>query len=205
MRKKSSKSFISCLLFVATLLSGASGVKASPEKGVVYFGLLKSVDTTNRVIQMEVLNLKAGESLKKKETRSFLITPDAKIGIEQPNGKIMQNMTLHNVMASRWVWVASHDGEVSWEVTATSYVSDRGYLVEAEGEQVTLKLNMRRIGRRRIGVSEKTPPRKFTIAEGTPCFYKGKQISPSLIGPNTYLEVTSLDGGAVVLVTILDS
>jgi hypothetical protein len=204
MYKRRSNSFILSLLFVAAFLLGARGVKASPEKGVVYFGLLKSVDTVNRVIHMEVLNTQAGESLKKKEMRSFLITPDAKIGIEQPNGKTMQNMTLHNVATCRWVWVDSRDGEISWKVTATPYVSYRGYLVEAEGNQITLKLNMRRVGSRRNGISEKTPPRKFSVLEDTPCFYKGKQISPSLIGPNTYLEVTSLEDGGVVLINVLD-
>ena len=198
MRKKRLNGFTLCLLFLATLFSSVNAVKASPDKGVVYFGLLKSVDTANRVIHMEVHNIKAGESLKKKEMRSFLIAPDAQIGIEQPNGKMVQNMMLYNVAGCRWVWVASHDGEVSWNVTASPYVSFRGHLIEAEGNQITLKLNLRRIGRRQTLIGEKTPPREFSIPAGTPCFYKGKQISPSLIGPGTHLEVTSIDGGGVV-------
>lgn len=208
MRIKRLNGFAPWLLVVTALLLSVNAVKASPgspEKGDVYFGLLKSVDTANRVIHMEVHNINIRERAEKDEKlRSFYIHPNAKIGIEQPNGKMMQNMTLHNVAVSRWVWVATHDGEVSADVTASSYISFRGYLMEAQSNQITLKLNRRRVGRRVSSIGEKTAPRTFTIPGGVPILYKGQQVSPSLIGPGAHLEVTSLDGGGVVLITVQD-
>lgn len=208
MVKKRLKSFVSGCLFLSVLLLGANAVQASPgspEKGDVYFGLLKSVDTANRVIHMEVHNINIRERAEKEDKmRSFLIHPYAKISIEQPDGKMMQNMTLHNVAVSRWVWVATHDGEISADVAASSYISFRGHLMEAKGNQITLKLNRRRVGRRVSSIGEKTPPRTFNIPGGVPILYKGQQVSPSLIGPGAHLEVTSLDGGGVVLITVQD-
>ena len=208
MKEKRLNRFVLCLLVAVALLLSANGVKASPgspEKGDVYFGLLKSVDIANRIIHMEVHNINIRERVEKDEKmRSFFIHPNAKIGIEQPNGKMMQNMTLHNVAVSRWVWVATHDGEVSADVTASSYISFRGHLQEAAGNQIKLKLNRRRVGRRVSSIGEKTEPRTFNIPGGVPILYKGRQVSPSLIGPGAHLEVTSVDGGAVVLITVQD-
>jgi hypothetical protein len=200
--------FVPCLVVVAALLLSACGGKASPgspEKGDVYFGLLKSVDTANRIIHMEVHNINIRERAEKEDkSRSFYIHPNAKIIIEQPNGKMMPNMTLHNVAVSRWVWVATHDGEISADVAASSYVSFRGHLTKAEGNQITLKLNRRRVGRRVSSIGEKTPPRTFNIPGGTSILYKGQPVSPSLIGVGAHLEVTSLEGGGVVLITVHD-
>lgn len=183
-------------------LLGANAVQAAQEKGDVYFGEIKSVDTVNRVVSIDMININRNE--KAKGIRSFFVAPDANIVIERPDGRFDKNMTIYNVAVSRWAWIASFDGETTRDMSASGLTSYRGTLLEVQGNTIQLQLKERRRGARRDAISSKEKPRSFEIPENIVCRYKGKQIPPSLIGLGTYLEVTRQEKGGVVLVTVLD-
>ncbi len=196
--------FIGGLLFAALLLLSVDSAQAAPKKkkADVYFGAIKSVDTVNRVVHVDVINV--NHNSKRRGPRSFTVAPNAGFNIEQMDGKIVRNMTLHNVAESSWIWVSSYDGETAIGMTGSSFTSYLGTLVEVQGSTVRVKLEERTRGTRRNKIPATDEPRSFLITEKVLYRYKGKIIDPSFIAHDAYLRVTTLEKGGVVMITVLD-
>ncbi len=204
MRKNQIMRFIGGLFLAALLLLSVGGAQAAPKKkkADVYFAKIKSVDTVNRVVHVDVINL--NHSSKVRGPRSFVVAPDAGIGIEQMDGKMMRKMTLHNVAEASWIWISSDDGKNTRNLTASSLTSYRGTLVEMKGSTILVKLDERSRGAREERISPKEEPRSFLITGKVLYRYKGKIIDPSFVAHDAYLRITTLEKGGVVMITVLD-
>lgn len=196
--------YLGGLFVVALMLLSVGGAQAAPKKkkADVYFGAIKSVDTVKRVVHVDVINV--NHKTKGKGPRTFRVAPDAGFNIEQMDGKMMRNMTLHNVAESSWIWVSSYDGETAVGMTGSAYTSYLGTLVEAQGNTIRVKLDERTRGARRNKIRANDEPRIFLITEKVLYRYKGKIIDPSFIASDAYLRVTTLEKGGVVMITVLD-
>lgn len=196
--------YVGGFLLAALLLLSVGGAQAAPKKkkADVYFGAIKSVDTVNRVVHVDVINV--NHNPKRKGPRSFVVAPNAGFNIEQMDGKIVRNMTLHNVAESSWIWVSSYDGETAIGMTGSALTSYIGTLVEVQGSTIRVKLDERTRGARRDRISSKEEPRSFLITEKVLYRYKGKIIDPSFIAHDAYLRITTLEKGGVVMITVLD-
>lgn len=194
---------MSGLGLVILLQLSTAGTQAAPKKkkADVYFGSNEHVDTVNRRVHMDVYNV--NHSNKRKGKFTFAIAPDTDINIARPDGKMMRNMTIHNLADMQWIWVSSFDGRTTRGLTGSAYTSYFGTLVAMEGSVITLKLNERRIGARRYKISAKEEPRGFEVPAKVLLHYKGKPVDPSFVGVGDSLQVTKLEKGGVVLITVL--
>jgi hypothetical protein len=196
--------YLGGIFLVALLLISVSSAQAAPKKkkADVYFGALKSVDVANRIVHVDVINV--NHKSKGKGPRSFTVATDAGFSIEQMDGKIVRNMTLHNVAESSWIWVSSYDGQTAVGMTGSPYTSYLGNLVDVQGGTIRVKLDERTRGARRNKIPATDEPRSFMLTEKVLYRYNGKIIHPSFIASDAYLRVTSLEKGGVVMITVLD-
>ena len=187
-----------CLLIVT--VAGAGRGVAQP-KADVYFGTVNAVDSGNRIVLMNLINI----NIRKKAAglQAFLVGAEADIAIEQADRKFYSGASLKDVSTQRWVWVASYDGKSTHtRVTATNFESFRGVVKDLKPDTAVVQLTKTRIGHRYWTPSPRKPPQPFIIPPTTACDFKGQPASLDHITLGTELDIlTQL--GKVVRVTII--